>query len=1005
MENKIDAKGVPDLILLEQVTEQAVFDTLTYRYRKDEIYTYIGDVVISVNPYKDLKNTTKTLMQDYKGRFKYERPPHIFALANDAYNHMLRNAFNQCIMISGESGAGKTEAAKIIMQYISEVSTANGPGGERIKKMLLESNPLLEAFGNAKTVRNDNSSRFGKYMEILFQYNGAPAGGRISVYMLEKSRIVNTAPGERNFHIFYQLLAGLEPNELEDLQLNQDPSCYGYLNKSNVYKVDGTNDIFEFQKTKTAMDILGFSQNEKQHVWNVLAAILHLGNVKFADNKVDPESRQPVTSIENIRLIDVIARLLSTDPGLIQRALLCRTIDTRQGQKSIVTIKNNQQQAGQTRDAFVKALYERLFWWIIEKVNNTLAFEGMDQMLSLGILDIYGFEIFDNNSFEQFCINLCNEKLQQVFIELTLRTEQEEYVKEGIEWKHIDYFDNKEICDLIESNKPKPGIIPLMDQCVLTNHDDTRLLELMNENLKLNKFYSSYLKSRDRAIPDHCFKINHYAGDVMYNINGFIEKSKDTLYQDIIDSCLKSQSPLIRELFQRDSLNQGKRPDTACTQFKTALGLLIQRLMKCNPHYVRCIKPNELKQSLNVNDARFKHQIQFLGLVENVRVRRAGFAYRRDFGVFVQRYKMISKETWPHPRTNMVDAVLHLISQVKVGRDDYRMGKTKIFIKEPATIFALESLREKELPGLATKMNSVVRGYIARKQHNRSLAVQRIITLFRWARSKKYMVDVIQTFKDSSDAKGYQLTQPWPQAPPVLIEARNLLDKVHQRAWAWSVISKVYADAEPVRTKLLAYDLFEGKKHWVPNRRWASIYLEQEGNPYKASYLKAARACIAKGGDNEICYCDVMNKCNSSYKAQLRGIVMTNMNIYKMDPKNFKAHNKPIPIAEITDITLSRDADQWVVIHTTGKQQDLLLDLTTTAKIEEEKLSEFVTVLAQTYKALTRNDLPVKFGDSTTFQGKTAKGNVNVSFTTSDGGSAQVKKDKTGLVLVSPRNK
>jgi myosin-1 len=349
----------------------------------------------------------------------------------------------------------------------------------------------------------------------------------------------------------------------------------------------------------------------------------------------------------------------------------------------------------------------------------------------------------------------------------------------------------------------------------------------------------------------------------------------------------------------------------------------------------------------------------------------------------------------------IVDAVKHLLAIVKIDPNEFRIGKTKIFIKEPRTIFALEALREKELPRLATQMNSVVRGYIARKQHNRSIAVKRVIALFRWARSKKYMVDVIQTFKGSGEATGFNLRLEWPKPPPVLAEAKMYLEKVHQRGWAWSLISKFTTDMPAVRTKLLAYDMFNQKKPWCPGRKWDALYLEKEGSPYRGPYVKAAQACIAKGGDNEICYCDVVNKTNSAYKMQLRGIVVTNMNIYKHDPKNFKVANKPIPIAEIVDVTVSPTYDQWIIIHTSNKQQDLLLDLSLSSKIEEERLSEFVTILTEAYKALTRNDLPVKFSDNSSFRGKASK-SIQVSFKSGGVTATKVQKEKTGLQLCSP---
>eukprot|EP01127_Copromyxa_protea_P015968 TRINITY_DN4681_c0_g1_i3.p1 TRINITY_DN4681_c0_g1~~TRINITY_DN4681_c0_g1_i3.p1 ORF type:complete len:1023 (+),score=237.78 TRINITY_DN4681_c0_g1_i3:34-3069(+) len=1007
----IDANAVPDLILLNTIDEASVYNTVCNRYYKDQIYTYIGDVVISVNPYKDVKNTSPATIEDYKGRYKYERPPHVYALANDAYSDMLRNCQNQCVIISGESGAGKTEASKIIMSYIAAASTST-TGVDKIKKMLLESNPLLEAFGNARTLRNDNSSRFGKYMEIHFKHNGAPVGGKISNYLLEKSRVTGVTQGERNFHIFYQLLAGLNQNELDNLRLNPSADHYNYLNRSTVRTVPGMNDKGEFEKTKFAMSILGFSDTEIQEVYRVLAAILHLGNVKFAADVLDRSSNQPVTDIENKPLVTVIANLLGADPDNFYKCLLMRSISTGYNvTKSIIHIKNNKIQAELSRDSLAKGLYERLFDWIVKKINQTLFTEKQEQLLSIGLLDIYGFEIFDNNSFEQFCINLCNEKLQQVFIELTLKCEQEEYQREGIKWTPVDYFDNKDICNMIESAKPRPGIIPLIDQCVITNHDDKHLMELLDQNLKGNEFYSSWIKNRDRSIPDGHFKIKHYAGDVLYSLNGFVEKSKDTLYSDLVSAMKSSKSAVVQGLFEDVEVGStNKRTVTAGIQFRNALAALVAKLLQCNPHYVRCIKPNEEKKSLTINEQRTKHQIQYLGLVENVRVRRAGFAFRREFDRFLLRYKMLSKETWPTFRGSDRDAVEWLMKSLNLGPGDYELGKTKIFIKEPKTVFMLEDRRTKEMPWIVTNMQKTIRGYIARKRFNKSLALQRIAGFFRWARGQKHVINVVNTIKPLL-TQDNAMEATWPTPPPVLIKAQEMLVAVQKRWWAQSLVNRIPSDATgAVQQKCLAYDIFHGKKHWQPCRPWKAAYLEDASNPHRAAYKKAMELHFSQHGDQSIKFCAYGDKLNSSSKLDHRGIVVTDINIYKHDPKNFKVKTeKAIPIAELKDIVLSPGYDQWIIIHTkTGDNSDILLDLKPAADIENEKVSELAVVLCETYLARTGNELPVIFDTKSTFQGAKKKAGVSINFQATDEpvtDKMRVKKVKDSVALASPRSR
>jgi len=1000
----IDPKGVPDLVLLEEINEDTVYSNLVHRYNKDQIYTYIGDVIIVVNPYRDLKNITPAIIEQYRGKFKYECNPHTFAVANDAYAHLLRSSQNQCIIISGESGAGKTESSRHIMTYIAAVSKSPTSDADKIKKMLLECNPLLEAFGNARTLRNDNSSRFGKYMEIHFKHSGEPVGGRIAVYMLEKGRVTHVSEGERNFHVFYQMLAGMPEAELDALQLNRQANTYTLLNRSSVTEIKGVNDSNGYEETTFAMRFLGFTDQEVKEIFSILAAILHLGNIRFANNVVEANGCE-ATAIENPKLLELIGRLLGVDSTLLQRSLLFPSVSAGVGRgKSIIILKNNKVQATSARDGLCKALYERLFLWISQKINMTLACDKQDQMLSIGILDIYGFEIFENNSFEQFCINLCNEKLQQVFIELTLKSEQDEYVKEGIEWTPIKYFNNKIICDMIESVQP-PGILTLIDDTLslATRGDaqaDSKLMDKLNNTFRTHEHYASYLSSRDRSIPDNHFRIKHYAGNVTYCINGFVDKSKDSLGVDIIQTMQTSKLAQVHSLFKDDCPDSNKRTPTAGKQFKDALNLLVARLLKCNPHYVRCIKPNEEKLAKNVNELRFRHQIQYLGLVENVRVRRAGFAYRRDFNVFLNRYKMITKQTWPTFPGLPKDASKVIVESLGVPPEGYRLGKTKIFIKEPKVIFELEARREQELPWVVTKMQKTIRGFVDRKKFNRKLALQKIIRLFRWAQSKKYMIDIVKKFGHADVNNKFLLADPWPQVPPILQESIVLLQKVQKRAWAWSLISSIPKKDHPaLRQKLLAFDIFYKQKPWSPDHPWQAVYLEQPSNPHLASYKKAMEVHFTRHGDARVNFCEMMNKINRDHKVDFRAIVVTDMNIYKHKPKSFKV-KKPIPISEITDVVVSPGVDCWVVIHTTGKQQDLLLELPAGGP---EKVSEFVTVLYEVFQNNTKNKLEIKFATNTTFKGE-AKKSVPLQFEMNGaGGSApgKVTKGKGSLTIAS----
>ena len=703
-------KGVDDLVMLPNISENDIVENLKKRYNNNAIYTNIGPVLIVVNPFKDLGITGNDYINIYKGKFRHELPPHIFALAEETFRNMKNEKESQCCIISGESGAGKTVAAKQIMQYISAVSGGDEKV-EYVKSVILDSNPLLEAFGNAKTVRNNNSSRFGKYFEIQFDGNAHPVGGKITNYLLEKSRVCNQQPGERNFHVFYQLLAGAPDNYWNDFSLMEANNFY-YLNQSQCYDVDDVDDKAEFQATQKAMDTVGIDQQEQYYIFQLVAAILHLGNVYFVEND------RGYAQVAERETLELAAYLLEVSADDLERCMTIRKIVTRQ---EVFDSPLNTVQAETTKNAICKEIYDRIFTMLVEKVNVALGKWQLPHTCVIGILDIFGFEIFNKNGFEQFCINYVNEKLQQYFIELTLKAEQEEYVEEGIKWTEIKYFNNKIVCDLIEGKNP-PGIFSLLDDICATLHAQSE-----GADEKFIQKVASIHGDHPHFLPSgNIFTIRHYAGDVNYDIDGFCEKNKDTLFADCIEVIQSTQNNLLYELFPQTEeqkaaqTGQKKRPTTAGFKIKTSCNQLMTELSKCRPHYIRCIKPNEVKKPQVWEADRVKHQVKYLGLLENVKVRRAGFAFRTDFARFLFLYKKLSPETWGtwgewtgDPKEGC-QKILNALPNLEQGQ--WQFGKTKLFIRLPESIFAIEEMLERRDFDFTVTIQRAWKGYKNRKR-------------------------------------------------------------------------------------------------------------------------------------------------------------------------------------------------------------------------------------------------------------------------------------------------
>ncbi|KAM4628290.1 unconventional myosin-VIIa-like [Polymixia lowei] len=693
--------GVEDMIRLGDLNEAGILRNLLIRYREKLIYTYTGSILVAVNPYQLLPIYTADQIRLYTNKKIGEMPPHIFAIADNCYFNMQRNNRDQCCIISGESGAGKTESTKLILQFLAAISGQHS----WIEQQVLEANPILEAFGNAKTIRNDNSSRFGKYIDIHFNKRGAIEGAKIEQYLLEKSRVCRQARDERNYHIFYCMLKGMTPDQKKKLSLGK-ATDYTYLTIGNCTVCDGRDDMKEYSNIRSAMKVLMFTETENSEITKLLAAILHMGNLRYEARTYDNLDACEVVRSPHLT---TAATLLEVDSKDLMNCLTSRTLITR---GETVSTPLSMEQALDVRDAFVKGIYGRLFVWIVEKINAAIYKPPSNQpkamRRSIGLLDIFGFENFTINSFEQLCINFANENLQQFFVRHVFKLEQEEYNLENINWQHIEFTDNQDALDMI-AIKPM-NIISLIDEeSKFPKGTDTTMLNKLNSQHKLNTNYIPPKNSYETQ-----FGIQHFAGVVYYETRGFLEKNRDTLHGDIIQLVHSSKNKFIKQIFQADvamGAETRKRSPTLSSQFKRSLELLMRTLSVCQPFFVRCIKPNEYKKPMLFDRELCVRQLRYSGMMETIRIRRAGYPIRYTFVEFVDRYRVLMPGVKPAYKQEDLRGTCQRIAEAVLGRDDdWQMGKTKIFLKDHHDML-LEIERDKAITDKVILIQKVVRGF------------------------------------------------------------------------------------------------------------------------------------------------------------------------------------------------------------------------------------------------------------------------------------------------------
>ena len=741
-------QSLPDLLSLGEFNEGALLHNIRLRYLNNQIYTSVGiPILISINPYKKLPIYTDNISKSYRSlrTGSSNTDPHLYLMAEKAYASLHEG--NQAIIISGESGAGKTEAAKIILNYLAGcASTLENNLGQQV----LDTNPILEAFGNAKTLRNDNSSRFGKFIEIHFDSISLKLlSARIKNYLLEKSRIVFQQEGERNYHFFYQLCAGASDAEREQFDIFE-ASEFNYLNQGDCLEIDGVNDAENYRETRECMNVLGFSRAEQESVISICMGILHMGNIEFEGTD------QAI--IDNFAIVEQSAKLLGFDPSDLEKLLTTRVIvDPSNGQE--IVMPQSVDQSYYSRDAIAKAIYSKLFSWLVERINKTIFVQQKLKTKVIGLLDIYGFEVFDENSFEQFCINYANEKLQQHFNHHMFKLEQSEYAKEKIRWDHITYEDNKVTIDLIEQ-KPL-GIISLLDeQCRLPKGTDKQFLSSLYNKLSENK----KLCNPGPFINEY-FGIGHYAGDVFYSINGFLEKNKDALNPQLQSIVNKSNMLLLRDVFSLANSNppaavKGKVAAkanvpgsisalTVGSQFKTQLQDLIAVLSTSNPSYIRCIKPNSFKAPMVFDSIDVQRQLRCAGMLECIRIRKAGYSVRRTLKEFFDKYCVIvpgikaSENATVSSMCKELLAALGKISDLKAVMDPekrfFQVGISMVFMKDEVRQ-ALDMEYARAVYRHAVTIQRVYRGVLQFKKYQEYLKKCKKIarTMKAWICKKQF---------------------------------------------------------------------------------------------------------------------------------------------------------------------------------------------------------------------------------------------------------------------------
>ncbi|XP_056258001.1 myosin heavy chain, fast skeletal muscle-like isoform X4 [Seriola aureovittata] len=735
---------IEDMAMMTHLNEPSVLFNLKDRYAAWMIYTYSGLFCVTVNPYKWLPVYDPKVVSAYRGKKRMEAPPHIFSVSDNAYQNMLTDRENQSVLITGESGAGKTVNTKRVIQYFATIAVAGGsdkkdhsPGKIQgtLEDQIISANPLLEAFGNAKTVRNDNSSRFGKFIRIHFGTSGKLASADIETYLLEKSRVTFQLSEERSYHIFYQIQTGHKPELIEMLLITTNPYDFPMISQGQI-TVASIDDREELVATDTATDVLGFTNEEKVSIYKLTGAVMHYGNMKFKQKQREEQAEPDGTEVA-----DKVAFLMGLNSADLLKGLCYPRVKVG---NEYVTKGQTVPQVTNSVGALAKSVYEKMFLWMVIRINEMLDTKQPRQFF-IGVLDIAGFEIFDFNSMEQLCINFTNEKLQQFFNHHMFVLEQEEYKKEGIDWEFIDFGMDLAACiELIE--KPMGIFSILEEECMFPKASDTSFKnKLYDQHLgKTNAFQKPKVV---KGKPEAHFTLVHYAGTVDYNISGWLEKNKDPLNESVVQLYQKSSMKLLGYLYasfsesggdaaggkaKKGGKKKGGSFQTVSAVFRENLGKLMTNLRSTHPHFVRCLIPNEIKTPGIMDNHLVIHQLRCNGVLEGIRICRKGFPSRILYADFKQRYRILNASAIPEGQ--FIDgkkASEKLLGSIDVDHTQYRFGATKVFFKA-GLLGTLEELRDEKLASLVTQTQALCRGYLMRREFSNLIAQRDCVWILQY---------------------------------------------------------------------------------------------------------------------------------------------------------------------------------------------------------------------------------------------------------------------------------